>query len=416
MKKLGKPVPDFTKLEKLTKAWRASDPHLTVDFSNTEIAFADKSDEELRHTARLFRLMNNPLLVNIGAKLAMMAVRLHLPFFEFIVRKTIFPRFCGGTTLLDAQKSIDRLYKYGVHSVLDYGAEGKESEEDFNRTMNENIRAIEFAARQPGIPIISTKITGLARFGLLEKVSQTADLTPDEQEEYQNVLKRIDSICHKAAQNDVGVFIDAEETWIQDAIDRIANQMMSRYNSKKAIVYNTFQLYRHDRLAYLMDSFNRAAQEGYMPGAKLVRGAYMEKERERAKQMGYPSPIQPTKEATDHDYDLATRFCIENYEKMACCIATHNVESTRLAAALIDEKGIPKDHHHLLFSQLYGMSDNLTFNLAKAGYNVSKYLIYGQVREVIPYLIRRTEENASVTGDMSRELSLILKEMRRRGI
>ena len=212
----------------------------------------------------------------------------------------------------------------------------------------------------------------------------------------------------------VGVFIDAEETWIQDALDRMTNQMMKRYNREKAIVYNTFQLYRHDRLAYLMESFNVAKREGYVFGAKLVRGAYMNKERARALEKGYPSPIQPTKAATDHDFDLAVRFCVENYEKMASCIATHNAESNRLSAELIVKKGIDKGHHHLLFSQLYGMSDHLTFNLAQAGFNVSKYLVYGQVRDVIPYLIRRSQENSSVTGDMSRELGFIMREMRRR--
>ena len=400
----------------MAKAWRSSDSHIPIDFSNTEIAFADKSDRELKHSARLFKWMNNPTLVNIASQLAMLAVKLRLPFFETITLKTIFPQFCGGTTLLDSQDSINRLYKSGVQSVLDYGAEGKEQESDFNFTMNENIRAIEFAAEQDSVPVISTKVTGLARFEILEKVSYSEELSPDEQEEYQNVLKRIDSICHKASRHKVGVFIDAEESWIQVAIDRIANQMMKRYNSESVIVYNTFQLYRHDRLAYLMESFDNARKEGYILGAKLVRGAYMDKERERARELGYPSPIQPTKKASDHDFDLAVRFCVENYRELASCFATHNAESTRLAAELIAEKKIAKDHKHLLFSQLYGMSDHLTFNLAQSGYNVSKYLVYGQVRDVVPYLIRRSQENSSVTGDMSRELGFIMREVKRRGI
>ena len=416
MKKLGKPVPDLTKLNKMAKAWRSSDSHTPIDFSNTEIAFADKSDQELKYTAWLFRFMNSPTLVNMGAKLAMLAVRLRLPFFETITKKTIFPQFCGGATLLDSQDSIDRLYNYGVQSVLDYGAEGKDSEEDFNFTMNENIRAIEFAAEQDSVPIISTKVTGLARFDILEKVSDSEELTPAEQEEYQNILKRIDTICHKAARCRVGVFIDAEESWIQVALDRITNQMMKRYNNESAIVYNTFQLYRHDRLAYLMESFDRAKQEGYILGAKLVRGAYMDKERARAQERGYPSPIQPSKKATDHDFDMAVRFCIENHQRLASCFATHNAQSTRLAAELIAEKNIDKKHKHLLFSQLYGMSDHLTFNLAQSGYNVSKYLVYGQVRDVVPYLIRRSQENSSVTGDMSRELGFIMRELKRRGL
>ena len=416
MKKLAEPVRDFTKLEKMAKAWRSSDSYIPVDFSNTEIAFADKSDKELKHTARLFKMMNNPKLVNFGSQFAIVAAKFRLPFFETVTKKTIFPQFCGGTTLLGSQESINRLYKFGVSSVLDYGAEGKESEEDFNLTMNENIRAIEFAGHQDSVPIVSTKITGLGRFALLEKVSASEKLSDKEQEEFQSLIKRIDSICHNAARLNVGVFIDAEETWIQQAIDSISNQMMKRYNIGRAIVYNTFQLYRHDRLAYLQRSFDHAKRDGYMLGAKLVRGAYMDKERARAKEMGYSSPIQPSKKATDRDYDLALKFCIDHYDKMACCIATHNAGSTRLATEMIAKERIDKKHPHLLFSQLYGMSDHLTFNLSKSGYNASKYLVYGQVREVIPYLVRRSQENSSVTGDMSRELGFIMRELRRRGL
>lgn len=416
MKKLGKPVPDLKKLDEMTRAWRASDEPNSLDLSNTEIAFADKSDKELKAMARLFKLMNNGALVDIGTGMAKAAVKLHLPFFETITKATIFPQFCGGTTLLDSQASIDRLYRNGVKSVLDYGAEGKATEEDYNHTMNENIRALEFASKNEGIPVISTKITGLANFDLLEKLSAGEELTQEETIDHKNVLKRVDSICHNAARVGVGVYIDAEHSWIQPAIDHLANQMMRRYNKERVIVYNTFQLYRTDRLAYLMESFNHSRQEGYFLGAKLVRGAYMEKERERAAEMGYPSPIQPTKEATDHDYNLAVQFCVENYEHIALCNATHNAESTRLMAKLISERGIPRDHPHMLFCQLYGMSDHLTFNLAKAGYNVAKYLIYGRIRDVVPYLIRRSQENSSVKGDMSRELGLIVKEVKRRGI
>lgn len=416
MKELGKPVPDFTKLEAIAEAFRSPDAMPNLDLSDTAHAFVDKTDAELKKAAWLFRLMNNPSLVSIGGVAAMLAVKLRLPFFETIVKKTIFPQFCGGTTLLDSQKSIDRLYRHRVHTVLDYGAEGKERETDFNQTMNENIRAIEFASQHTGISTISTKITGLARFALLEKVSNNETLSEEERTELQNVKKRVDTICHHAAQKNVGLYIDAEESWIQPAIDKIANQMMERYNRDRAIVYNTFQLYRTDRLAYLMKSFDRAQESGYILGAKLVRGAYMDKERKRAAKMGYPSPIQPNKEATDHDYNLALRFCVDHYDKIACCNASHNSESNMLMAELIARKNIPRDHPHLQFCQLYGMSDNITFNLAAAGYNVAKYVVYGQVRDVVPYLIRRTKENTSITGDMSRELAFILKEVARRGI
>jgi proline dehydrogenase len=416
MKEEGKPVPSIERLEELARAFTDKSLAPVVDFSNTKIAFADKSDKELKKMALLFRFMNNPMLVNLGAKMAMFAVKFNLPLFEAITRRTIFPQFCGGTTLLESQPAIDRLYKFDVQSVLDYGVEGKETEEDFNQTMVENIRAIEFASKNPGIPVVSTKITGLARKGLLESIGKSDQLSQEERIEYKNVLKRVDSICHNAARLSVGVFIDAEETWMQNAIDHIANQMMKRYNKEKVVVYNTFQLYRTDRLKHLMDAFSQAQKDDYLLGAKLVRGAYMDKERLRAAEMGYPSPIQPTKEATDHDYNLALRFCVENYQKIACCNASHNAESSRLMAEWITDKGISRSHPHLMFCQLFGMSDHLTFNLAKAGFNVAKYVVYGKVRDVIPYLVRRTKENTSVTGDLSRELGFIVKEVKRRGI
>lgn len=387
-----------------------------LDFSNTEIAFAGKNNAELKETERLFKLMNNRHLVSIGSMVGMLGTKIPLPFFEKITKATIFKQFCGGTTLLESQPAIERLEKLGVNSVLDYGAEAKESEDDFNRTMNENLRAIDFGSRLPSVPVISTKITGLARFGLLEKISSSPNISPEDKGEFKNVLKRVDAICHHAAQVGMSVFIDAEETWIQPAIDLLANRMMKRYNKEKVVVFNTFQMYRTDRLSFLMESFDLAKQQGYLLGAKLVRGAYMDKERKRAEDMGYPSPIQPNKEATDHDYDLGVQFCIENYEQIALCNASHNANSSLKMAALISSKNLPKNHPHLQFCQLLGMSDNITFNLAKAGYNVAKYMVYGQVKEVIPYLIRRSHENSSVTGDVSRELDLILKEVRRRGM
>lgn len=416
MKAEGKPVPSLEKLESMARAFENAGVNAPIDFSNTQIAFEDKNDKELAKTHWLFKMMNNPTLVKTGSVLGMFGARFWLPFFESSVRKTIFWQFCGGTTLLDSQNSIDRLHKHGVFSVLDYGAEGKESEEDFNQTMVEIIRAIEFCSKNEAVPVVSVKITGLARFDLLDRVSNSESLTSVERAEYKNVLKRIDSICHNAANKGVSVFIDAEESWIQPAIDHLTNQMMKRYNKERVVVYNTFQLYRTDRLQYLMSSFDKAKKDGYLFGAKLVRGAYMDKERERAAEKGYPSPIHPNKAATDHDFNLAIRFCVENYEHLALCTATHNAESNYLMASLIDDKKLPKNHPHLNFCQLYGMSDNITFNLAKAGYNVAKYVVYGPVRTVIPYLIRRTQENTSVTGDMSREFTLVSTEMKRRGL
>ena len=401
------------------KSTTRSQPFLMskIDFSNTEIAFAHLSDNELKKTAWLFNMMNKPWLVKYGSALALWAVENGLPLADWAVRKTVFSQFVGGTTLLDSQPSIEKLAKYNTLTILDYGAEAKETELDFNHTMNENIRAIDFASRSvTSIPVISTKVTGLIRFGLLERIQSAETLSREELAEYRNALKRLDAICYHASKKNVAVFIDAEETWIQDAIDHLVWLMMRRYNKKEVVVYNTFQFYRHDRLNFLTESYDRARKEGFMLGAKLVRGAYMEKERLRAQEMNYPDPINVDKAATDDFSNTALRFCIDHLDTMAVCNASHNAQSNLLQVELMDKKGIPHDHPHTLFSQLYGMSDNLTFNLAKAGFRVAKYLPYGQVKEVIPYLIRRAQENTSVTGDAGRELVLVRQEVKRRGI
>ncbi|MBN8680967.1 MAG: proline dehydrogenase family protein [Chitinophagales bacterium] len=387
-----------------------------IDFNNTQIAFAHLSNNELRKTAWLFNMMNKPWLVKYGSALALWAVENNIPLSEWAVKKTIFSQFVGGTTLLDSQPSIERLAQYKTLTILDYGAEAKETELDFNHTMNENIRAIDFAARSvKSIPVISTKVTGLMRFGLLERIQSAETLNRDEIFEYRNALKRLDAICYHASTKNVAVFIDAEESWIQDAIDHLVWLMMRRYNKKQVVVYNTFQMYRHDRLNFLTESYDRAQKEGFLLGAKLVRGAYMEKERNRAQELGYPDPINPDKAATDDLYNTALRFCINHLDSMAVCNASHNADSALLMVELMDKKGLPHNHPNTLFSQLYGMSDNLTFNLAEAGFRVAKYLPYGQVKEVIPYLIRRAQENTSVTGDAGRELKMVMEEVKRRG-
>jgi len=417
MKKEGKPVP--IKIEAFTKKLREAmgEPiSEKIDFQNTEIAFADKSDEEVKKTAWLFGMMNRHWLVGIGAKLGMTAIKLHLPFVESVVKNTIFNQFCGGTSLDSARPTIQKLFRSNIVSILDYGAEGKESEEDFENTMHENIRALEFASENESAWLISTKITGLARFDLLEKISSQIALTAEEEAEWQDVHRRIDQICHQASILDVGVFIDAEESWVQRAIDSLAQEMMMRYNKEKAIVYNTFQMYRKDRLDNLKESFEHSEHNAYILGAKLVRGAYMEKERKRAEENGYPSPIHDTKNDTDTFFDQGVRFCVERFEKMAFCNATHNEKSCSLMAQLIAERNLPRNHPHLMFSQLFGMSDNLTYNLAKHGFRASKYMVYGSVREVVPYLIRRAEENSSMTGDMTREHKFVVQEMKRRGL
>jgi proline dehydrogenase len=387
-----------------------------IDFANTEVAFAHLSDSELRRTSWLFSMMNRPWLVKYGSSLGLWAVEHGLPFAETLVRNTIFDQFCGGTTLLNCQATIDRLAQHNTLTILDYGAEAKETELDFNHTMNENIRAIDFASASKHIPVLSTKITGLARFGLLEKIQADQTLTREDIGEYRNVLKRLDAICYQASNKGVSIFIDAEESWIQDTIDHLVWLMMKRYNKKRVVVFNTFQLYRHDRLQFLTESFDRAKQEGFMLGAKLVRGAYMEKERDRAEEMGYESPINPDKQSTDDKYNTALRFCLDNIDHLSLCNASHNAESSLLMTEIMEKKGIVPNHPNTLFSQLYGMSDNITFNLAKGGYRVGKYIPYGQVNEVIPYLIRRAQENSAVAGDAGREYTLVLEEVKRRGI
>lgn len=390
-------------------------PKTSIDFNNTKIAFEAKSNRALKKAAWIFGLMNSPTLVKIGSKMGLLALKMRLPV-EGIIKQTIFEQFCGGTTLLNSQPTIDELSAFGVQSILDYGAEGKESDEDFNRTMREIMEAIKFAGQNTHVPFVSVKITGLGRFALLEKFQSKDTFTTKEEEEFDRVMKRLDSICHLGKEHNTGVFVDAEESWIQDTIDHLVNIMMSRYNKTTPTVYNTFQLYRHDRLAYLKQSFKLAQEQGFILGAKLVRGAYMDKERARAAEKNYPSPIQPNKAKADEDYDLAVRFCVKSYEQIASCTATHNADSCRKQVELIERLQLPKTHQHFLFSQLYGMSDHLTFNLQKAGFNTAKYIPYGPVKDVVPYLIRRAEENTSVTGDMGRELSLIKKEIKRRGV
>ncbi|MEM8906540.1 MAG: proline dehydrogenase family protein [Bacteroidota bacterium] len=385
-----------------------------VDFSNTQIAFSNKSNVELRKAAWLFSLMNKQWLVDLSSQLGLIALKLRFPFVSTMIKATVFEQFVGGTTLLESQKTIKSLYKNNALTILDYGAEAKTSERDFNHTMNETIRALEFAAQHDSVAVVSTKISGLARFGLLESIQNGESLTKTTRREYRNVLKRVDAICHVAHELEVGVFFDAEESWIQYTIDHLVDLMMRRYNKEKVIVYNTFQMYRHDRLQFLFDSFDKARKYNYLLGAKIVRGAYMEKERKRAEEMGYASPIQVDKAATDDAFNTALRFCVDNYEYIGSCNATHNMESCLLQAQLIADKNIQKDHPHLNFCQLLGMSDHITFNLAHHGYNVAKYVPYGSVQEVFPYLIRRARENSAVTGDMSREYRLVMQEVKRR--
>ena len=387
-----------------------------VDFSNTEIAFSNKSNKELKKTAFLFRLMNNPHLVNLSAHLSLWATKVRLPFADHVVESTIFYLFCGGKTLLECQPVIDKLHSSRVLTVMDYGAESKTTREEWDGALNEILKSVKFAASNASVPVVSTKVSALTANALLEKWQSKQALTEAEQDAFTRARERLETLCRTCQELGVRVFVDAEESWMQDTIDHLVEELMEEFNREEVVVYNTYQMYRHDKLQDLHRAYQRARDRGYKLGAKLVRGAYMIKERERAEEMGYPSPIQPDKASTDRDYNKGIAFCVEHYEGIASCNASHNLESNLLQAQMIADKDLPKSHPHLNFCQLYGMSDYITYNLAEAGYNVAKYVVYGPIKEVVPYLVRRAQENSSVTGEMSRELSLIMKEIRRRKI
>lgn len=398
-----------------------------LSFDNTENAFAYKTNKDLKKAHFLFASMGYAPLVKMGTRITPWAIRVGLPI-KGIIRSTIFEQFVGGETLAETAKVAAVLGEYNVKVILDYGVEGGEDgEHGFDHATEEFIRVIEYAATQPNIPLMSIKVTGFARFALLEKLDAAAGdragfsgivhtevLTAEEKEEWARVEKRMDRICSVAAKNKVGVLVDAEESWIQDPVDALTMQMMNKYNHDTAVVFNTIQLYRHDRLAFLKSSYEAAVQQGFLLGAKCVRGAYMEKERRRAEEKGYASPIQPNKEASDRDYNLAIEFSVEHLDNISLIVASHNEKSNLWATELMAKKGLQMNHPHIHFSQLYGMSDNITFNLAKAGCPVSKYLPFGPIKDVIPYLMRRAQENSSVSGQTGRELGLIKKELERR--
>lgn len=385
-----------------------------IDFSNTEIAFAQKTDKQLKKASFLFFLMNQKVLSKIGTSLMVPLMKIKFPFVRSLIKRTIFDHFCGGENLIDTQDAIDYLSRNGSLTILDYGAESKSSDEELEGVLNETIKAIEFAAANNSVPIISTKITGLVDNDILIKVDGGESLDQEEQKQYDKLKARLDKLFAKANELEVGVFVDAEESWMQEAMDELVLDYMIKYNKQKAIVYNTYQLYRNDKLDQLKQDHAKLKAEGVILGAKIVRGAYMEKERARAIEMAYDSPINASKADTDRDYNEGIRYCVEHYKTIASCCASHNVDSNLLQAKLIEEAGIEKNHPHLNFCQLYGMSDNISFNLANAGYNVAKYVPYGPVEYVIPYLVRRAKENTSVTGEASRELSFIRKELKRR--
>jgi proline dehydrogenase len=405
------------------------EPQQVISFDNTEFAFEYKTNKQLKKARFLFSSMAKPWLVKLGTRITPWAIKIGLPI-NGIIRKTIFSQFVGGETLDQTAIVAKNLGEYNVKVILDYGVEGKEGEGNFDHACEEFIRVVNYAATQPNIPFMSVKITGFARFALLEKMDTlmheaegslmkrylkaAEQLLPAEKREWHKVRYRVMQVCEAAEAKKVGVLIDAEDSWVQDPVDALTILMMDTFNKTRPVVYNTTQHYRLDRLQFLKDCYEAAVERNFILGAKLVRGAYMEKERKRAVEMNYPSPIQPDKESTDKDFNAAVEFCIENIERIALIVASHNEYSNLYTTQLMQKKGLPLNYSHVHFSQLYGMSDNITFNLAHASCSVSKYLPFGPIKDVIPYLMRRAQENTSVKGQTGRELGLIKKELERR--
>ena len=382
-----------------------------ISFDNTENAFKAKSDSDLNRSYWLFKMVGNPTVVNFGAKVAPIGLAIG---FKGLIKSTNFKQFVGGENINGCDKTIAELGKFNIGTILDYSVEGKESEVDFDACCKETIETIHKAKNDKLIPFCVFKVTGLARFALLEKVSANEKLTDAEIKEYEKVKQRVFQISKEAFEANQPLFIDAEESWIQPAIDALADENMAKFNKDKAIVYNTFQLYRKDRFDFLKQTIANAKANGFHVGAKLVRGAYMEKERARAIEKKYPSPIQESKEDSDIDYNLALEECVKNIDMMGLCAGTHNEKSSLYLVELMNKYAISSSDKRVYFSQLLGMSDHISYNLALANYNVSKYVPYGPVKEVLPYLMRRAQENTSVKGQTGRELSLIIKEKERR--
>ena len=401
----------------------------TISFDNTEFAFEYKTDKQLKKARFLFSFMGKPWIVKLGTRLAPWSIKMGLPV-KGIIRKTIFAQFVGGETLEQTTLVAKNLGNYKVKVILDYAVEGKEGEDNFEHACEEFIRVINYAGTQPNIPFMSVKVTGFARFSLLEKMDAMMNdeegtlmkrhlkaidkLNDSEKEEWHRIRNRMMRVCEAAAEKKIGVLMDAEDSWIQDPVDALTILMMDMFNKERPVVYNTTQHYRTERLQFLKDSYAASVERKFILGAKLVRGAYMEKERKRAAEKGYPSPIQPDKESSDKDFNESVKFCIDHIDNIALIVASHNEYSNLYTTQLLQQKGLPLSHPHVHFSQLYGMSDNITFNLAHAGCSVSKYLPFGPIKDVVPYLMRRAQENSSVGGQTGRELGLIKKELGRR--
>ena len=382
-------------------------------FNNTQVAFALKSDTELDRAYFLFKMIANQPLVRIGTAVTNFAIKAHLPV-EGLIRATVFDHFCGGINEIDCLTVVDKMYTKGVSSVLDYSVEGKEEEEQFDAALKMTLKTIDFAAEKQAIPFAVFKPTGFGRFELYQKLGEGKTLNEADQKDWNRVVERFDTVCKEAHRQNVPLLIDAEESWMQDAADDLVTEMMKKYNKEKAIVFNTLQMYRHDRLDYLNKVHDLAEAEGFFIGMKIVRGAYMEKENKRAEENGYPTPICASKEATDINYDAAVDYMLQHLDRMSLFVGTHNETSSYMVMDRISALNLDKKDNRIWFGQLYGMSDNISYNLAAEQYNVAKYLPFGPVRDVMPYLIRRAEENTSVAGQTNRELELIKAERNRR--
>ena len=387
----------------------------TVLFEDTAIAFATKSNAQLRKTYWLFSAMNKSGLVNVGTFFIKLALKLRLPV-KKLIKATIFEQFCGGETISDCSATIQSLARAGVGTILDYSVEGEDNEASFEATTAEILRTIVYAAETPHVPFTVFKVTGVASTELLEKVQQGASLTTEEQAAFDRAKARVNTLCEKAAELGVRIFIDAEESWIQGVIDQLAYEMMERYNKGRVIVYNTYQLYKHETLDELREAYLVAREKGYQLGGKLVRGAYMEKERLRAREGEYLDPIHKSKEASDADFNAAVDFCLDHIDCISVCLGTHNEYSSLYCVEKMKKLQLSLNDSRIWFAQLLGMSDTISFNLAHAGYNVAKYVPYGPIEAVMPYLFRRAQENTSISGQTSRELTLVSREMQRRGL
>lgn len=384
-----------------------------LSFRDFSTAFAHLTDKELRFSHRIFGLMNSEKLTNVATGLAEIALKWNLPV-SWAAKPTVFRVFCGGETIYESLQAVEKLGINNIGAILDYSVEGQEKENEFGMTELEIVRVIQLATENTSIPVACIKVSGIASNALLEKLSSGEDLNDKDKRDAATLHQRFERICQAAFDHDIPLYVDAEESWLQDAIDRLVESMMVRFNKERAIVFQTIQMFRHDRLAYYAKLIERSRREGFKVGVKIVRGAYLDKENNRAEERGYPTPIQPTKQATDDAYNAALKLSVENIDWVEICAGTHNEESSIYLTELMHEAGLPNNHAHIYFSQLYGMSDYMSFNLAASGYNVSKYLPYGPVKATLPYLIRRAKENSAIAGQMSKEFTMISNELKRR--